>query len=121
MRGLAGGGGPAVSLQATSWTGSAAATLRPTVLPPDEAHGLCEVVGEARELGGAVGEALDGLKLLGGGGRDRVGLVGGRSGAGPGLHERLADLCRQLRDTARELRHALAGAGRAGRGFGDVV
>src|SRR2546421_8415026 len=64
MRGAACAGGPIALPHAPSSTARAGASLRATVLPPNEAHGLREVVGELRQLGRAVGELGNRLELL---------------------------------------------------------
>src|SRR2546430_9313934 len=64
MGGAAGAGGPIALPHAPSSTARAGASLRATVLPPNEAHGLREVVGELRQLGRAVGELGNRLELL---------------------------------------------------------
>src|SRR3989475_7609406 len=73
MRGDAGAGGPLVPPQAASRATRTGAGLAPTVFPSDEAHGLGEVFGELRQLGGAVGEVFDGLELLRRGGGHGIG------------------------------------------------
>src|SRR5216117_816602 len=102
MRGAAGAGGPIALLHAAS-TARAGASLRTTVLPSNETHGLRKVVGELRQLGGAVGELGNGLELLGRRCRHGLRLRSPRLGARSRLLERRADASRQVGDAARQL------------------
>src|SRR2546430_13294385 len=81
MRGAACAGGPIALPHAPSSTARAGASLRATVLPPNEAHGLREVVGELRQLGRAVGELGNRLELLRRRGGHGLGLRGRRLSA----------------------------------------
>src|SRR5438445_13644354 len=109
MRGDAGAGGPLVPPQAASRATRTGAGLAPTVFPSDEAHGLGEVFGELRQLGGAVGEVFDGLELLRRVGGDGIGL-GGRGLSAPlRLLDGRADPPRQRREAALQFRVSLAG------------
>src|SRR6266511_5766661 len=121
MRAAAGGGGPAVSPQATSRATSAGAGLGPAILPTDEADGLRQAVGEHREVGGAMGEVLDGPELPRCRCRHRLRLRRRGLGARLRLLERLQDPARELANAACQLRHALACAGSARRRLGDMA
>src|SRR5216683_2468996 len=88
-------------------------SLLAPVLAAHEADGLGEVVGERRQLSSTVGQALDGLQLLRGGGGNGFGFLGRGVRARLGLLERLADPGRPLADALRQLRDLLPSAGRA--------
>src|SRR2546422_5973435 len=102
MRGDAGAGGPLVPPQAASRATRTGAGLAPTVFPSDEAHGLGEVFGELRQLGGAVGEVFDGLELLRRGGGHGIGL-GGRGLSAPRSEEHTSELQSRLHLVCRLL------------------
>src|SRR5256712_8670440 len=86
-----------------------------------EPYGLGEMVGERRELSGAVCELLDRAQLLGGRCGDGLRLLSGRLGAGARPLERLRVAARQLGDAARQLLGPLARPRRARRGLGDGI
>src|SRR6266446_8915072 len=95
-------------------------SLLAAVLAAHEADGLGEVVGERRQLGSTVGQALDGLQLLRGGRGNGFGFLRGRVGTRLGLFERLADPGRPFADALRQLRDLLPSARRAARGLRDA-
>src|SRR6266550_8780642 len=103
MRGAAGAGGPIALLHAASSTARTGASLRTTVLPSNETDGLRKVIGELRQLGGAVGKLGKGLELLARRCRHGLRLRSRRLGARPRLLERRADAARQIgRASCRE-------------------
>src|SRR2546428_3752 len=89
------------------------------VLAAHEPDGPGEVVGERRQFGRAVRQALDGAQLLRGGGGDCFGFLTGGVGAPFGLLQRLADPACSLAGAARQIRHPLTGACRAARRLRD--
>src|SRR5712691_1786443 len=90
-------------------------SLLAAVLAAHEADGLGEVVGERRQLGSAVGQALDGLQLLRGCSGHGFGLLRRGVGARLGLLQRLVDPGRPLADAVRQVRDLLPGARGAAR------
>src|SRR2546430_17263038 len=103
MRGAAGAGGPIALLHAASSTARAGASLRTTVLPSHETHGLRKVVGELRQLGGTVGQLGNGLELLGRRRCHGLSLRSRRLGARPRLLEGRGDASRQVREDRKSV------------------
>src|SRR2546425_13093675 len=101
MRGAEDAGPPDSPQPASATATASGASLAAPVLPPDEADGLGQVLGERGQLGGAVGQILDRLQLLRRGGRDRFGLLGGGLRGAAGFLERARDAGRELGDAAR--------------------
>src|SRR6185503_11322487 len=74
---------------------TAARSLRMTVAPADEAERLRELLGERRELGGTMGEILDGAELFRRCRSHRFGLLTGCLRGRARLAERLRDPSRE--------------------------
>src|SRR5690348_13618180 len=92
MRGTGGGGAEMSPAQASAPAATAArARLRVTVLASHETHREGQLVGELRQLGGALREFLNRFQLLRRRGGDRLGFLSGGLGDGLGLMERLGD------------------------------
>src|SRR5713101_9788550 len=85
------------------------------VLAPHEPDCPGKAVGERRQLGSAMRQAFDGLRLLRGSGGDGFGFLRRGVGTRLGLLERLIDSGRPLPDAMGQLRYLLPGAGRAAR------